>query len=251
MKIVALADYLNRLLAIDAVDDYCPNGIQVENRQPISKIVTGVTASLDLIEYAVAEEAEAILVHHGYFWKNEAAAIKGMKYQRLQQLLSHDIALLAYHLPLDLHPVFGNNVQLAKRLNFEITEVRNLDGKLALLYCGALKEALSLTELAAHCAQQLGQSPISLSGGAHKIKTIAWCTGAAHTYIEAAAHSGVDAYLSGEVNEANFYQAKELGIHYLACGHHATERYGVEALGRHLQEQFKLDVINYDSANPI
>lgn len=251
MHLKELTQYLDQLLSTNTISDYCPNGLQVNGADKINKIISGVTASEDLIDQAIQLNAQAILVHHGYFWKNEDARITGMKYQRLQKLLQHKIALLAYHLPLDIHEQYGNNTQLAKILNFKITGNIKPDGKLPLILTGELAKPMNVNALAKHCEQALNREPTVLSGGDHEIKTIAWCTGAAQDFLELAAAHNVDAYLSGEASERNFYQAKELGIHYLACGHHATERYGIKALGEHIAQKFNLEVTYFDSNNPL
>lgn len=251
MQLTELTRYLNDLLKVDTINDYCPNGLQVEGKTEVKKIITAVTASADAIEHAIINKADVLLVHHGYFWKNENPQITGMKYQRLQKLLQHNIALLAYHLPLDIHEQYGNNIQLAKILNFDVIGNIKIDGKLPLVLTGEFNQPIGVNALAEHCARKLNREPLVISAGRHEIKTIAWCTGAAQDFIELAATQGIDAYLSGEVSERTFYQAKELGIHYLACGHHATERYGIQSLGEHIAQKFNLEVIYHESNNPI
>jgi len=252
MLLTDLCTYLDDLLDSSQIEDYCPNGLQVaRQKQEVKKIALAVTASLEVIQRAAEAGADVLIVHHGYFWKNESPNLVSMKYQRIQALLQRDIALLAYHLPLDVHSQLGNNVQLAKVLGLKMTGVIKPTGSLPLVAVGELEKPYSLVDLGLECAKRLGREPILLSGGDHPIQTIAWCTGAAQDFIEEAKAAGVDAYLSGEVSERTFYQAKELGIHYLACGHHATERYGIQALGEFLREQFGVEVTFFDVANPI
>ncbi len=244
-----LVDYCNILLDANNISDYAPNGLQVEGKAEIEHIITGVTACQALIDQAIAEKADAILVHHGYFWKGEALPITGMKQRRIKALLAHDINLLGYHLPLDMHEHLGNNAQLAYQLHFKAT------GTVAsqppgLIWQGMLEKPMSLADFATHVCKHLGRRPLTIEAGDHPIETIAWCTGGAQNYIESAARSGVDAYLSGEISEQTVHAARELGVHYIAAGHHATERYGIEALGQHLSEQFAVKVTFVDIDNP-
>lgn len=242
-----LVDYLHRLLDASAFNDHAPNGLQVEGRAGVATLVTGVTASAALLDAAVAAGADAVLVHHGYFWKGEDACITGMRRRRLKTLLAADVSLIAYHLPLDAHPVYGNNARLAQRLGLEITGRCGAGMMLA----GRLREPVSAPAFAAHVAQRLGRPPLHVPGGPERIATIGWCSGAAQDYIEQAAALGLDAYLSGEVAERTVHQARELGIHYYAAGHHATERYGVQALGAHLAEQFGIAHRYIEIENPV
>jgi dinuclear metal center YbgI/SA1388 family protein len=202
-----------------------------------------------LLEAAQAVGADAILVHHGYFWKNEAPAIVGMKHKRLQFLLNNDISLLAYHLPLDAHPEFGNNAQLANKLGIRVTGgLQAVANKICNI--GELSAPMALDVFAQHVGRCLGRPAQLISGGTHPIKTIAWCTGAAQSYIEEAAALGVDAFLSGEISEPTVHVARELGIHFIAAGHHATERYGVQALGSYLAAQLGIEHGFIDIDNP-
>lgn len=247
----ALVTYLDELLEIDRFSDYAPNGLQVEGRARVGRIVGGVTASLALIEAAIARDADAVIVHHGWFWKNEDPRILGIKRARLQALLSAGISLLAYHLPLDAHPVHGNNAQLARVLDLVVDPVD--DGKRdepELLWRGRLRAACAPADLARHIGARLGRAPLHIAGRADEIRRIAWCTGAAQDYIDSAARIGVDAYISGEISERTTHVAREAGIHYFAAGHHATERYGVAALGRHLADTFGIDFQFVDIDNP-
>lgn len=245
-ELVAAAD---ALLAPEQFQDYCPNGLQVEGRSQVRCLVSGVTASMALLEAAHARGADAILVHHGYFWKGETAPVIGMKRERLRFLLQHDISLLAYHLPLDAHPQLGNNAQLARQLDIKITGGLQ-SGARPIGNVGHLQQALSPERFIERVAARLGRMPQFIAGGAHSIRTLAWCTGGAQGYIEQAAALGVDAFLSGEISEQTVHCARELGIHYIAAGHHATERYGARALGEHLGAQLGVEHIFIDIDNP-
>lgn len=243
-----IVSYTNSLLRIDEFKDYAPNGLQVEGKDRIGLIVSGVTASLNLIEAAIQLDADAILVHHGYFWKNEASELTGMKYQRIKALMDYEIGLMAYHLPLDAHPELGNNVQLAKRLGIKVEGLMNAQG---VGNYGTFLEEQSVASLS-HCIEkQLGRKPLAIVGGDHAIKSVAWCTGGAQHYINEALALGVDAYISGEVSESTVHIARESGIHYFAAGHHATERYGVQALGEHLETKFSIQHRFVDCDNPV
>lgn len=242
----AMLTYLDELLDVGQYHDYCPNGLQVEGRAEIQHIVTGVTASQALIEAAIEQGADTLLVHHGYFWKGETVTITGIKRKRIQRLLESGINLFAYHLPLDGHAELGNNAQLARVLDFSIDTVTGDSG---LLYVGKPQQACSGEELAAHIAACLGRTPQHISAQ-KRIETVAWCTGGAQSYIEEAAALGVDAFISGEISEQTVHIARETGIHYFAAGHHATERYGAQALGNHLAEHFELKHSFIDIDNP-
>ena len=233
---------LNSMLRPDDFRDYCPNGLQVEGRSNISKLVSGVTASQALLEAAVLENADAILVHHGYFWQGESPEITGIKRQRIKTLLENEISLIAYHLPLDAHPEFGNNVQLGKLLGFEIDADLYPRYKSKVGVIGVLTKPCSAEEL---------KQNMHIPGSAEVIKTIAWCTGSAQHAIERAHELGADAYLSGEISEQTVHFAREAGIHYFAAGHHATERYGVQSLGNYLAEKYTLEHVFIDIDNPV
>lgn len=242
-----VVSYTNSLLNIDSFKDYSPNGLQVEGKNQIQTIVTGVTASLDLIEAAIKQGADAILVHHGYFWKNEQAELTGMKYQRIRALMDYDISLLAYHLPLDAHPELGNNAQLARRLGFSVDGVMNAEG---IGNLGSCLEEQSVQSLSDKIERELDRKPTVISAGDHPINKVAYCTGGAQSYINDALSLGVDAFISGEISESTVHIARESGIHYFAAGHHATERYGVQALGEHLKGKFDIDHYFVDCDNP-
>lgn len=244
--------YLNTLLSPEKIKDYCPNGLQIQGSDEITKVVTGVTASKALIDQAIALKADAILVHHGYFWKNESYVIKGMKYERIKALLDNNINLFAYHLPLDIHPELGNNAQLAKRLAIENVEPLETGNKLSVGVKGEFAQAITAQALSERINTSLSRKCLHLpSGTDKKIQTIAWCTGGGQDYIELAAEQGIDAFISGEVSEKTTHIATEMNIHFFAAGHHATERYGVKALGEHIANELALDVTFVDIDNPV
>lgn len=245
-----LLAYLDKLLNSQSFSDYCPNGLQVAGRNRVKTLVTGVTASQALLSEAVKLQADAILVHHGYFWRGEDAKLIGIKHQRIKTLIQHDISLIAYHLPLDVHPVFGNNKQLAKLLAIEVEQVYDIERTPGLLWVGRLKQQLTGEAFAQKIKHSLKREPLHISNNNKLITRVAWCTGAAQDFIEQAASYGVDAYVTGEVSERTFHLAHELGIHFYAAGHHATERYGVRALGEHLAEQFGIHCRFVDIENP-
>ena len=242
---------LNEALNPEGYRDYCPNGLQVEGRQEIHKLVTGVTACQALIDAAVAANADAVLVHHGYFWKGENAAITGMKRRRIQKLLEHDVSLLAYHLPLDAHATMGNNARLADVLGWTITGPLEPDNKQNIGFEGEVDTAVTLDEFGRQIAKGLNREPLLIRGGDHDIKRIAWCTGGAQGYIDHALALGVDAFVSGEISEKTVHTARECGIHYIAAGHHATERYGVQAVGEWLQAECGIGHQFIDIDNPV
>ena len=245
-----LVSYTNSALSIDKFSDYCPNGLQVEGRSEIRKIVAGVTACQALIDAAIAAEADLILVHHGYFWKGEAQPLVGLKGRRIKALMQADINLLAYHLPLDAHQTWGNNVQLAQILGIRVEDGMEPGNPLSIGNIGSLDSALSAELFTQQVSEKLGREAQLISGGDREVKRVAWCTGSAERMIEQADQLGADIFISGEISEPVVHYAREAGIHYLAAGHHATERYGVQALGQHLAEKFDLDYQYIDIDNP-
>ena len=245
-----LLSYSNNILEIERFKDYCPNGLQVEGKPEVKKIVSGVTASQALIDAAIKARADVLLVHHGYFWQGEDARIIGIKYKRVCSLIESGINLLAYHLPLDAHPLYGNNAKLAEILDLEIAGNFPSENNAVGMY-GTLKTPLSALDFNQKIAKALDRSPIHIGENSEQIHTLAWCSGAAQSYIEAAAELGVDAYISGEISEQTVHVARESGIHFYAAGHHATERYGVQALGEHLASHFDLKHQFIDIPNPI
>lgn len=246
-----LSDYVHRILKCSQYNDYAPNGIQIEGKTQINRICTAVTASDDAISAAVQCKADALLVHHGYFWRGEDPIITGMKRQRIHKLLANDITLFAYHLPLDCHPDLGNNACLAKLFLLEELQMHKIGSTENILWSGVLTKELSGADFTFFLEKKLGRMPLYISGSERPIKSVALCSGAAQDYIEEAWRLGVDAFISGEVSERTYYQAKELGIHYFSCGHHATERLGIQALGAHLASTFQLEHTFLDSDNPV
>jgi dinuclear metal center YbgI/SA1388 family protein len=242
------------------ISDYCPNGLQIEGSSEVKKIISGVTASQALIDEAVARNADLLLVHHGYFWKGEPQAIVGIKKKRIQTLLKHDISLLAYHLPLDVHPELGNNTQLAARLGITIDGPLDPDARPSIGFVGHFDKSLTVQQLTDLVANKLNRRPMVISGGSScnsscsngdGIKRVGWCTGGAQGYIDKAVAAGLDAYISGEISEPTVHIARECGIHYFAAGHHATERYGVMALGDRLAELLGVAHEFVDIDNPV
>lgn len=248
MKLSALHLYLKDILQPARFNDYCPNGLQVEGKSEIRHIVTGVTASQALIDEAVKRNADAILVHHGYFWRGESPEIVGIKKRRIQTLLQHDISLFAYHLPLDAHPQFGNNVMLGRQLGFNIETW--LDEK-QMVAKATLAQPLTIEQLNSHVGEKLGRVPQVIPSTQSLIKTVAWCTGAAQQYIDVAIAAEVDLFISGEISEQTVHAVRESNTAYMAAGHHATERYGIQALGAHLANQFGLSHEFVDIDNPV
>lgn len=250
MQAPQLENIINQLLNAKEIADYCPNGLQVDGSKPIKTIVTGVTACQALIDQAIALNADALIVHHSYFWKNEAQTITGIKYQRIKKLIQHNVALLAYHLPLDIHPHLGNNAQLVDR--FELCHPQPFDTgtptPLGLLATTA--ENITFATLANKIEQSLQRKPMIVEAHQRPIHKVAICSGGAQDFIEHAYHAGADVYISGEISERTTHIARELGINYLSAGHHATERYGVQALGNYLAKAYGLTHHFIDIDNP-
>jgi dinuclear metal center YbgI/SA1388 family protein len=243
-----LARYLEELLEVPRYKDYCPNGMQVEGRANVRTVVCGVTASQALLEAAVAARADALLVHHGWFWRGEDGRITGFRRTRLKTLLEHDINLLAYHLPLDAHAELGNNAQLARVMGWSV------QGRFAeqdIGFLGALPDTATAAELAARLGARLGRAPLLVGEASRPVRRIAWCSGGAQGRFEQAIAAGADVYVSGEISESTVHLARESGVPYIAAGHHATERYGVQALGAHLAERFGLHCRFVDIDNPV
>jgi dinuclear metal center YbgI/SA1388 family protein len=245
-----LASYLAQTLDITRFRDYCPNGMQVEGRDTIATIVSGVTASKALIEAAIDAKADAILVHHGWFWRGEDARVVGPKHHRLKLLLGHDISLFAYHLPLDMHPQLGNNAQLARVLGLE-AEGRFGEDNLGWLGRPQAASVKTVGDLARVVEERLGRAPLVIGEPSQALGKVGWCTGAAQNMLGDAIAAGANAYLSGEISEPTVHLAREAGVAYLACGHHATERYGVQAVGGHLAERFGIRHVFVDIGNPV
>ncbi|MDD2933664.1 MAG: Nif3-like dinuclear metal center hexameric protein [Methylotenera sp.] len=248
VRINELTHYTQQLMQVERFKDYCPNGLQVEGRAEIRKIVTGVTANMALLEAAYLAGADLILVHHGYFWKNEDARILGIKRKRIAYLLKYDLNLMAYHLPLDAHAELGNNVQLGRVLG--ILPMRYV-GESNLVAYGELDQTLSLSAFTKLIENRLQRAPLVIGNPQQQIKKVAWCTGAAQDYMDEAIQLGADVFISGEISEKTTHQALEAGVSYISAGHHATERYGVQALGEHLAEKFNLIHEFVDIKNPV
>ncbi len=245
-----LLEEAERFLGAARIADYCPNGLQVEGRPQVRRIISGVTASQALIDAAVEADADVVLVHHGYFWKGENPCIVGMKQRRLKTLLSNDISLLAYHLPLDLHPQVGNNVQLAQQLDITVEGPLDPDNSKVVGLVGSLEEPMSARDFARRVQEVLGREPLLIEGS-QMIRRIGWCTGGGQGYIDQAIAAGVDLYLTGEASEQTVHSARENDISFIAAGHHATERYGVQALGDYLAKRFALEHLFIDCPNPV
>jgi dinuclear metal center YbgI/SA1388 family protein len=249
MRLSALQRHLDELLEIARLRDYCPNGLQVEGRSEVQRVLCGVSASQALVDAAVAGDYDALLVHHGYFWRGEDGRITGIRRRRLGALLGHDISLLAYHLPLDAHPQLGNNAQLARILDWR---GEGHFGDQELGWVGSpLQAGLSASDIAANIAVKLGRDPLLLGDGSRRVARIAWCSGGAQSLFEQAIAAGVDLYVSGEVSEPTTHLARESGVPYIAAGHHATERCGIEALARYLAEELGLTADFVDLPNPV
>ena len=245
-----LTNAFNALLQPERFKDYGPNGLQVEGKSEIRKIVSGVTASLALIEAAAAANADAIFVHHGLFWRGQSGTVTGWMKQRLSLLLKHDINLYAYHLPLDAHAELGNNAQLGLKLGLTSTS-RFGDQNLGFLGAksdgGSFKDAVELSE---HVKTVLNRSTTHVAGARQAIKNIAWCTGGAQGYFEAAIAAGADAFITGEISEPQAHYAREMNVSFIACGHHASERYGAPAVAAHVAAQQGLAHEFIDIDNP-
>lgn len=243
-----LATYCDNLLQSHQFKDYAPNGIQVGGKATVSRIVSSVTASRAAIEFAAACQAEILLVHHGMFWKSEPTVITGWKKERIAALLKHDINLLAYHLPLDAHPELGNNARLAQECGWT-TSFRF--GEQDLLNFGTLPENQNtLAALAGRLEQVLGRKPVCIGNPERSLRHAVWCSGGAQGYFQAAIDAGADVYITGEISEAQYHLAKETDTVFISAGHHATERYGVQALGEHLAAAFGIKHRFFDENNP-
>jgi dinuclear metal center YbgI/SA1388 family protein len=243
-----LTRYLDALLDAARFSDYCPNGLQVEGRGEVQRIVAGVSASQALVDAAIATHADALLVHHGWFWRGEDRRVSGVRKTRLKSLLAHDINLIAYHLPLDAHAELGNNAQLARHLGWSVA---GRFGEQDAGWHGRTAETTTLAELGVRVAAELRRPPQLIGAPERTVRRVAWCSGGGQGLFEAALVQGVDVFLSGEIAEQNVHLARESGVAYIAAGHHATERYGVQALAAHLGERFGLDCEFVDIDNPV
>ena len=248
MKREKFVNYLDDLLGVKRFSDYCPNGLQVEGRREIRHVVAGVTASQALIDEAILRGADTLLVHHGWFWRGENPRVTGWRKSRLQTLLKHDINLIAYHLPLDAHPELGNNAGLSTMLNCSI------DGHFGDQNIGCFGEFLNaktLSALGEKLTDTLKRAPLIIGNPNAEIRRIAWCSGGAQDYFEAAINQGVDAFLSGEISEPQVHMARESGVAYIAAGHHATERFGIAALAEFISDQLALACEFVEIDNPV
>ncbi len=239
--------YLRELLATDRFKDYGPNGLQVEGRAEVRRIVSGVTASLALIEAAAAGGADAVLVHHGLFWRGQDGRLTGWLRARVARLITAEINLFAYHLPLDAHPLLGNNARLGQVLGLRHD---SSTGDQDLVFVGAPAQALTAEELRTRVSVALGREPLLLPGDGRPLRRVAWCTGGAQGHFEDAVAAGADAYLTGEVSEPQAHLARETGVAFLACGHHATERFGIQAVAEDVARRFGLEHRFIDLPNP-
>lgn len=250
---VQLMDYLDGYMQPERFSDYCPNGLQVEGRGTITRLATGVTASQALVDAAVEWGADAILVHHGYFWRGESPEVVGMKQRRLKALLANDINLIAYHLPLDAHPEVGNNAKLGEHLGIAraLHGSLDLEGQPNVGSVADLPASIAMAELLERVRVTTRREPLHVGDPARQVGRVAWCTGGAQGYIEQAVAAGADVYITGEASEQTVHVARECGIEFVAAGHHATERYGAPALGEHLAATFGLEHRFFDIDNPV
>ena len=250
-KLQDIIQWCDQTLKSSEFKDYAPNGLQIEGKTEVRKILAAVTASQDAIDAAIRENADLLLVHHGYFWKGEAYPITGMRGKRIKSLIQHDISLLAYHLPLDSHPSLGNNAAIADLLKLERIEALDPSERHPIGNIGYLNQPMPVEEFKKFVSEKLKFDVTHLPADKNMIEKVGFCTGGAQDFIVKAAEQGCDAYISGEVSERTFYEAKELGVHYFACGHHATERYGVQRLGQAISEQFNIEYVYFELNNPI
>lgn len=247
-QLVAACDHQ---LRAEQFNDFTINGLQVSGREQVRRVMTGVTACQALLDEAVAWQADMVIVHHGFFWKNEPVAITGMKQKRIKTLLMNDISLLAYHLPLDAHPELGNNAELARHLGWKVEGCIDDEMGKGLLWSGRLAQPIALDALAGQLADTLARQPLVIEAPiAGNVERIAWCTGGAQDMITAAFEAGAQVFISGEISERTTHLARELGIHYIAAGHHATERYGVQAVGEWLADEYAIEHRFFDVDNP-
>lgn len=246
-----LVEHLDRLMEADVGTDYCPNGLQVEGAAHVRRVVTGVSACLDLFERARARRADAILVHHGIFWHGADAELTGVQYRRVRELLAGDLNLIAYHLPLDRHGTLGNNALAAQAFGLRDQRSFAKCKGLPVGFQGTFEDAIDLPELETRCRAIYGQKPLVFAGGPERIRTLGIVSGGAQRDLYAAIDAGLDAFITGEVSEWVMHLAQEAGIHYLAAGHYATERLGIRRLGEYVAETFPVDVEFIDIPNPV
>jgi dinuclear metal center YbgI/SA1388 family protein len=249
MRLDELETYLSQSLNIAHFHDYCPNGLQVEGRSEVRQLVSGVTASFDFLQAAIAAGADAVLVHHGYFWRGEDPRLVGMKRRRIALLLAHDVSLLSYHLPLDAHMQLGNNIQLARRLG--LIETGRFGDQDIGMHGTVLAPISNLKELRLNVENALSRKPLVIGDDERSVRQVAWCTGGAQDYFEDAIRLGMDAFITGEISERTVHLARESGVAFISAGHHATERYGVQALGEHIAQEFGIGHQFIDVDNPV
>lgn len=246
-----ILDWCNNTLKTQEFKDYAPNGLQIEGKTEVKKILCAVTASLDAIHACIEQNADMLLVHHGYFWKGEPSPIIGMRGQRIKTLIQHDISLVGYHLPLDSHPQLGNNAAIADKIGLQNITHLDPSEKHPIGNIGELPKALSVEAFTQLLQHTINPNLIHLSADKNQIQRVGFCTGAAQDFINKAADQQCDAYISGEVSERTFYEAKELNVHYFGCGHHATERYGIQQLGKEIAKHFDVEYCFFEQNNPI
>ena len=243
--------WCNQTLKSHEFKDYAPNGLQIEGKAVVNKVLCAVTASQEAIDAAIEHGADLLLVHHGYFWKGEPYPITGMRGRRIKSLIQHDISLVGYHLPLDSHPSLGNNAAIAEILGLQHLEALDPSERHPIGNIGYLEEPMSAEAFKDYLTEKLGFNTIHLAAAREKIQKVGFCTGAAQDFITRAAEQDCDAFISGEVSERTYYEAKELNVHYYACGHHATERYGVQRLAKAISDEFGIESIYFELNNPI
>lgn len=246
-----IIQWCDQTLKSQEFKDYAPNGLQIEGKSEVKKILCAVTASQTAIDGAIAYGADLLLVHHGYFWKGEPYPITGMRGKRIKSLIQNDISLVGYHLPLDSHPTLGNNAAIADMLELENIEALDPNERNPIGNIGYLKSAMSPEAFKQFASEKLGFDAIHLPADKTSIQKVGFCTGGAQDFIKKAAEQNCDAYISGEVSERTFYEAQELNVHYYACGHHATEKYGVQRLAKAISEQFNIEYSYFELNNPI
>lgn len=241
-----LEKIINEYLKINQYKDCVPNGLQVEGVSIVKKIITGVTASQDLIDQSIKLKTDAIIVHHGFFWKNEPVQILNMKKKRIKKLLCNNINLYSYHLPLDAHPIVGNNAQLGNLIN-----IKKISYICPILPIGQLDKSIKPKKFRKKLQKKFKKKPFYIENKEKKIKKIAWCTGSGQNLLEKAAQAGADAFVTGEVSEKIFHIAKEMNINFYSLGHHTTEIYGIQALGEWLKKKYGFLVNFINIFNPI